>query len=259
MLGCIEGHTGVGLRTVGPGDRSFVKGINRLPWSIWRFDLFDPGPDSLLSVPGAEEMIVESGPSGTRHQTYVFGKYTVLAVSTHWIYVAPTDAFSIQAYDRDGRLRRVIRRDETPRRVSRSDVRHWVDQYLATLDRPPEEKAQMRRTASELSVAETMPAFRWVVADAEDNLWVEEWKDVGVEQGRFSVFRPDGAWLGSIAMPPGLSQMRGRYDEQSMEIGSDYVLGVWTDEYGVQQVRLYGLHKGVTADHSRGESGQMPD
>jgi hypothetical protein len=101
----------------------------------------------------------------------------------------------------------------------------------------------MRRTAGELSVAETMPAFRWIAVDSEDNLWVEEWKGVGLDQGRFSVFDPDGAWLGYVDIPDGLPELRIAYDMQLMEIGSDYLLGVWIDEFGVEQVRLHRIEK----------------
>jgi hypothetical protein len=87
--------------------------------------------------------------------------------------------FSVPVFDREGILRRIIRRAETPRRVTRSDFDQWVKQTIEIRDPPPEERAEMRRTAGELSVAETMPAFRWIVVDSEDNLWVEEWEGVG--------------------------------------------------------------------------------
>ena len=64
-----------------------------------------------------------------------------------------------------------------------------------------------------------------------------------MNQGRFSVFRTDGAWLGYVEIPEGLPQLRVSYDMQSMEIGSDYVLGVWVDDLGVEQVRLYRIEK----------------
>jgi hypothetical protein len=72
---------------------------------------------------------------------------------------------------------------------------------------------------------------------------VEEWEDVGLEQGRFSVFRPDGAWLGYVEIPEGLTAGRGWSDTQMLKIGSDYILGVWANDYGVEQVRLYGIEK----------------
>lgn len=243
MFGYLDDRFGIGMRTAGPRNRSLVEGLNRESWSIWRFDLCNTGLDSLLSVPGDETMILSSGPNGTHQQTYVFGKSTVLAASENWVYVAPTDAFSIQVFDREGVLRRITRRDEPPRRVSRSDFNRWVDRAIEFRGDSPEERASMRRTAGELHVAETLPAFRWIAVDSEDNLWVEEWEGAGWDQGEFSVFRSDGAWLGNVAIPEGLPLTRGGYGKQFIEIGSDYLLGVWADELGVEQVRLYRINK----------------
>jgi len=67
---------------------------------------------------------------------------------------------------------------------------------------------------------------------------------VGIDQGQFSVFDADGVWLGRVALPPGLPWLRGhnlRYP--ILEIGRDYVLGVWVDDLGVEQVRLYRIEK----------------
>jgi len=243
MLGFLEDRFGIGFRTVGVRDQQLVEGLNRQPIQIWRFDLLDSGADSLFSVPGYEEMISFPGGTVTQHMPHVFGKRTHLAASKNRVYVAPTDAFSIQVFDREGILRRIIRRAETPRRVTRSDFDQWVKQTIEIRDPPPEEKAEMRRTAGELSVAETMPAFRWIVVDSEDNLWVEEWEGVGWDQGRFSVFCSDGAWLGYVEIPEGLHQLRGDNRQQLIEIGPDYLLGVWTDDMGVEQVRLYRIEK----------------
>ncbi len=243
MLGYLEDRYGIGIRTPRVGNRSLVEGLNRQPWQVWRFDLSSSGTDSLFSVPGHEEVNSFPRPGVTGHHPYVFGKETFLAASKRWVYAAPTDAFSIQVHDPEGMLRRIVRRVEAPRRVTPSDFDRWLEQYLGILDPPPERTAEMRRSARELSVAETMPAFRSIVVDSEDNLWVEEWEDVGLGQGRFSVFRADGAWLGHVGIPEGLPVLRGYYAHQLMEIGSDYLLGVWTDEYGVEQVRLYRIEK----------------
>ena len=134
---------------------------------------------------------------------------------------------------------------EKPRRYRQHDAgeNQWVEQQIEILDPPREERAEMRRSAGELSYAETMPAFRGIAVDSEDDLWVEEWKGVGLDQGRFLVFRPDGAWLGYVDIPEGLPESRGYPHEQVIEIGSDYLLGVWTGDYGVEEVRLYRIEK----------------
>jgi len=243
MFGYLEDRFGFGIRFPGSRDRKLVEGLNRPPMQIWRLDLFNADADSLFSAPGYERMISFPGGGVTGHHGYVFGKGTSLAVSKNQVYVAPTEAFSIQVFDREGILRRIIRRVEKPRRVTRSDFDEWLEQFLDIQDPPPEERAEMRRSLGEHSYAETMPAFRWIAVDPEDNLWVEEWEGVGLDQGRFLVFRPDGAWLGYVEIPEGLPESRWFPHEQVMEIGSDYLLGVWTDDYGIEQVRLYRIEK----------------
>lgn len=243
MFGYFEDGFGIGTRLRTRLDQPRDLGINREPWSIWRFGLVDQSIDSLVSVPGGEVEILSSDGRGTRQRRFVFGKWTCLAASKNRIYAGPTEEYSIQVSDGEGKLLRIIRREQEARRVTRSDFNKWVDQYLGVLDRPRAERAEMRRTASELKMAETMPSFRWIGVDSEDNLWVEEWEGVGIEQGRFSVFRPDGAWLGHVELPEGLVVPFGEPDRQIIEIGTDYVLGVWSDEYGVEQVRLYSIEK----------------
>lgn len=243
MFGFFEDGFGIGTRLRTRMDQPRDLGINREPWSIWRFGLVDQSIDSLVSVPGGEVEILSSDGRGTRQRRFVFGKWTCLAASKNRIYAGPTEEYSIQVFDEEGRLLRIIRREQEARRVTRSDFNKWVDQYLGVLDRPRAERAEMRRTASELKMAETMPSFRWIGVDSEDNLWVEEWEGVGIEQGRFSVFRVDGAWLGHVELPEGLVVPFGEPDRQIIEIGTDYVLGVWSDEFGVEQVRLYSIEK----------------
>jgi hypothetical protein len=243
MLGNVGERIGIGVRYGAPGYHVLDTGINREPWSIWRFDLENWSLDSLASVPGGEVEIVSSDGRGTLQRRYVFGKWTCLATSNDRVFVAPNDQFSIREYDEEGALRRIIRRADAPRQVSRSDFNRWVDRTIEMGDADRHEQAGMRRTASQLKVAETMPAFRSLSVDSEGNLWLEEWEDVGLEQGRFSVFRPDGAWLGYVEIPEGLTAGSGWSDTRMLEIGSDYILGVWADDYGVEQVRLYGIEK----------------
>jgi len=243
MLGRVGEEVGIGVRHGAPGYHVLDTGINREPWSIWRFDLENRSLDSLFSVPGGEVEIVSSDGRGTLQRRYVFGKWTCLATSSDRIFVAPNDQFSIREYDKEGALRRIIRRADPPRKVSRSDFKRWVDRTIEMRDADREERAEMRRTANQLKFAETMPAFRSTSVDSDDNLWVEEWEGVGLKQGPFSVFRPDGAWLGYVEIPGGLAQGRMSSNSQVLEIGSDYILGVWSDQFGVEQVRLYRIEK----------------
>ena len=50
----------------------------------------------------------------------------------------------------------------------------------------------------------------------------------------WQVLGPDGAWLGGVEIPA---------DFSVMEIGMDYVLGVYRDELDVEHPRALGLHR----------------
>jgi len=70
--------------------------------------------------------------------------------------------------------------------------------------------------------------------DAEGNLWLEEYEVAGLPEDRWSVFDPDGRWLGVVQLPT---------DFTLNEVGADYLLGIETSELGVQYVRQYPLIK----------------
>ena len=74
----------------------------------------------------------------------------------------------------------------------------------------------------------------------DGSLWVENSTDENYthidsnEQPSWAVFRDDGRYLGEVETPMGA---------QVTHIGDDFVLVIWEDELGVQQVRMYELVK----------------
>ena len=70
--------------------------------------------------------------------------------------------------------------------------------------------------------------------DAEENLWVGEYRRPGDTEPRWRVFSPTGAYLGLVETPE-------RF--RIYEIGPDYILGRWSDELDVEHIRMYPLVK----------------
>ena len=241
VFGILRGRDAIAMGL--PGDIQYTEGLNRFPLPLWRFGLRGDSLALFRKVPGFEQTISFPRPGRTRHSEHIFGKWTLLAASDQWVYVAPTDDYTVEVLDSQGALRRMIRRSIERRPVARSDVDRYVSQRIAAEGVPADERAAWDRSLREGGAAETMPAFRWIAVDAEDDLWVEEWEDVGLGQGAFSVFRPDGAWLGAVEVPDGLPSTRGGLFQPWVEIGSDYFLGVWVGELGVEQVRFYPILK----------------
>ena len=80
------------------------------------------------------------------------------------------------------------------------------------------------------------PAFGRLIVDRSGALWVSAPIVPPGPPTSWTVFAPDGSWLGTVTTPAGL-----RVDE----IGSDYVLGVWRERPGPERVRMYPLTRGT--------------
>ncbi len=92
----------------------------------------------------------------------------------------------------------------------------------------------MERMLAAMPVPETMPAYETLEVDVEGNLWVEHYRPRWEETRRWTVFSPRGTFRGTVELPARL---------EVHQIGSDFVLGGWADEFGVERMRLYGLVK----------------
>ena len=85
-----------------------------------------------------------------------------------------------------------------------------------------------------MEIPKTMPAFTTFVVDPERNLWVREYRRPGGDGERWTVFDSEGLMLGTLSAP-----LRFRFTD----VGADYVLGIRTDDLGVEHVQLYRLEK----------------
>lgn len=68
--------------------------------------------------------------------------------------------------------------------------------------------------------------------DRRGNLWVENYPAPGTSMNFWSVFDVEGFFLGRVTMP---------HEFSPLDIGPDYVLGLWRDEDDVEHVRMYEL------------------
>ena len=226
-------------------DEPSRQGVGRWPGlRIAMLSLDDGRIRTWINVQGSESSLVRRG-SQIQNATYVFGKGPRYAVSGGRLALVDTERFSVRFIDLDGGSTRwILRRDEPPREVTSDHVDAWVE-WAISVTRHPEGTAAIVRSARETPMASTLPVLESLYLDAVGNLWVEPYSVFGTEMPPFQVYAPDGSWLGSVAVPPGLgTERRLRFGfGRTFEIGDDYILGVWHDELGVEHVRLYGLEK----------------
>ena len=218
--------------------------VNRWPGlRIAMFSLDDGRIRSWIEAPGSEAYIVRRA-GMTQNTTHVFGKGPKYSASGGRLALVDTERFSVRsiALGDGGSIQWILRRDEPPREVTGDHVEAWVAWALSVSRGDTDAIA---RAARETPMASTLPVLQSLYLDAVGNLWVEPYTAYFSESPPFQVYAPDGSWLGSVVVPPGLGRDRrlGLAFGRTWEIGDDYILGVWRDELDVEHVRLYGLEK----------------
>ena len=153
-------------------------------------------------------------------------------------FVTEGDAYSIEAYDSDGSLRRIIRLARGPRPVT-DEVKADHEARLRAQFTSPENEEWLRRKLA-VPYPSHLPAFDRLHADPEGNVWARQQR-FGAEDGiagatthEFFVFGADGRFFGVIELPGSL---------EVYQIGTDFLLGKVSDELDVDRVHLYQIDK----------------
>lgn len=195
-----------------------------------------------LIVVGGEETVLRGGRSQGR---YAFGNYPEFGAAADRVGVIDTEAYTVRVLSPvDGTIERIVRRDVAPRQVTNAIFEEHLAGIMDMIgDVPPEEVDRVERMWRDFPRAPVLPVLRSIHVDATGHLWVAPYYVAGAEPPPFEIHAPDGSWLGSVSVPPGLQRAFIQYQAPYMEIGEDYILGVWTDELDVQYVRMYRINR----------------
>jgi len=142
------------------------------------------------------------------------------------------NGYHVEVLRPDGSVRSILRADIPSRPVTDADIEDWRQRQL-------EGASEVVRPAVERLVAEgpvpsMMPAYSDLQVDEEDNVWLLGYEPGVRGSNEWHVFDRMGRLLGEVVTPMGLDVT---------DIGSDYVLGIYRDEYDVQAVRKYRIIK----------------
>ena len=164
-----------------------------------------------------------------------FGRSSSYSLAGERIFAADNDTYEIRVYSPEGKLERLIRRSAEARPVTQADIDKVKRKRIDEIDSPGFRK-EMEGMMAEMPIPATMPAFAEFRTDDAGDLWVQEYPGADVDApSTWTVFDPEGRMLGGLSMPE-------RF--RPMQIGSDFVLGVWKDDLDVEHVRMYALQKG---------------
>lgn len=165
---------------------------------------------------------------------YLFGPWAHEAAAERTMWYGSGDGFELREIDFEGNTVRIVRLDRPLRPVTEDDVQAFLDDILRRVEGTGREQIT-RRLFADAQHPEYFPAHFALKVDAEDNLWVQDYQPFRLPVERvWSVFDPEGRYLGDVTVPAGLTVH---------DIGADYLLGVYRDELDVEYVDLYGLEK----------------
>ncbi len=246
-VGVVDGFFVV--RFIDYGEES-PSGIVRWPGErLGTVDLADGSVRSLMVVPGGEASVSWGEGDRYSHGWYVFAKGPEYGAAAGRIAIIDTEAWSVRlASPGDGAIHAILRRDVAPIEVTPGLFDLHLDgmEAIAFPDpdaADPDDVARLRRMWRERPRASTLPLLRAVHLDATGHIWLVPYYVAGAEPPPFEIHAPDGSWLGSVTAPPGLERAFVQYQAPYMEIGEDYLLGVWVDDLGLQYVRVYGIER----------------
>jgi hypothetical protein len=183
--------------------------------------------DTLGVFPDLEHVPSETG--GVRMP--LFGKRAAILIHDSAYYTGMGDDFTIDQYDLSGRHVRRIRRDHAIRDVTETLVERERERAMEMA--APERRSSLRDHYDQIPRAPQLPAFSrdWLLSD-DGHLWIQEYFVAGDPERIWSVFDPEGRWLGSVATPA-------RFLPRA--VARNRVIGVWTDDMDVQTIRGYEI------------------
>jgi hypothetical protein len=167
----------------------------------------------------------------------IAGRDLSIAVAGNVVYWGDQESFDIGAYTPDGEPLLRIRFPEMDLRLSQADARDIREKLLVDVPGTAEAAAQEYESyLSENPLPEIKPAFGRIIADRSGNLWVSAYRVNDDDSEHWRVFLADGTLIAEVEMPT-------RF--RVLEIGDDYVLGRWRDDYGVEYVREHALTREI--------------
>ena len=174
-----------------------------------------------------------------------FGRRPVWAVSRDALYWGSSDHPEIRQYVRGTGLVRVVRWNTRAQPLADQDRAEYSRRRTDYLRLYPEE-AVAYRDLGEYRTPSTKPIYAGIMVDEAGRIWVRPYPtsaggfptialpEPNTEPESWWVFDEQGRWLGTVAMPSGLSVMA---------ITNSHVYGVAIDSLGAERVRGYRIQR----------------
>jgi hypothetical protein len=162
------------------------------------------------------------------------GRRTAALAHDSLLYVATGDAFEVHVYGPGGDLDAIYRREGDRRSVTPEHADALREQQLASA-RDENARRRVEQGFQDVPMPELLPSYsRQLLVDDEENLWIEQYVAPADTLRLWDVFATSGEYVASLAVPKAF--------ELKTVAGSE-AIGIWTGDYDVESVRVYGFKK----------------
>lgn len=216
-----------------PGQDPFVLGASRPEIALVRWWPETGDTATAAIVPGDAVYRMPTGDGAIVNYSQAFGARSSFATRGDELFRGDGTTFEIRVHGADGALRRIYRRRADPIPVTPQDVAA-LEEELRSTARSERSRTLIERLLAEWTVPATQPHFDRILADARGYLWVRRYSFVPDSATSWSIFDPDGLWVGEVELPP-------RVDV--WEIGADRILALERGEDDVEYVVVYSLRR----------------
>lgn len=213
-------------------------GVRRDSLAVLAYDMEGGLRDTVAAMAGPE-VYVKASEGFMSVRTVPFGENSVVAAVGGHLVTGDTGRPELALRRPDGTVARLVRWAGPPRPVTDEDMAGYRDRQLAQLDQvdyPESAAAPLRAMIEEIPHGERFPAFGRILPGPAGDLWVQAGTAPGVDGRTWLAFDPEGHLEAEVEMPAGLTPWA---------VGSDWVLGRWEDELGVEHVRMHRLSRGA--------------
>lgn len=208
-----------------------------------RYDRAGSPVERVAQLPLSESFLQQIQPQfgGLAYWSLAFGRRTTVRVRGDHIFIGDGTSYEVRSLDPTGVTESIIRRNRPRLQVTAADIQAYKETQLAPFD--PEQgrfsdqangRRMLERQLAEMPFPTHMPAYEGFLVDAGGGLWVGDYNRPRDTTHRWDVFDAEGRWLGTLTMPLRFTPL---------DIGLDYVLGVWRDADDVEHVQMYELVK----------------
>ena len=209
--------------------RNLPTGISRLPRPIYVFDANGQFLWTAATPPG-DEMY---SPRPNHWIRPLYPRVPVVASRDGQIVLGKGENYELQILEPTGQLTEIIRIRDADVPLSPSDIRAIEERRVEHGNTTPEMRRQARANLDILPVPESAPPYTYIVVDDAGRIWVSDfgWYDPPV---MWTVFGRDGGIAARVRVP-----------EQFMllDVAEDRILGVWSDEFGVEHPQIWRIDK----------------